>query len=88
MFKVNLIHNESNVLGSLKDDIIKNNNDTSENLNLNAIEAEVIKPKKSKVKSRVDILDYFGIFLLFAMICFFVVYMVLKYIGYDFDYFR
>ena len=88
MFKVNLIHNESNVLESHKDDTIKKNDNTSENLNINDIEAEVIKPKKPKVKSRVDILDYFGIVLLFAMICFFVVYMILKYIGYDFDYFR
>ena len=88
MFKVDLIHNESNVLSNHKDDKINKNDNTSKDLNLNSIEAEVIKPKKSKVKSRIDILDYFGIFFLFAMICFFVVYMVLRYIGYDFDYFR
>ena len=88
MFKVDLLNIErSNQTNSKK---IKAKNDDIENKKsiLENTNKKLNKTKKHKSNLKSNILEYLGILLLVSAVCFFIIYMVLRSIGYDFNYFR
>ena len=87
MFKVDLINNGRSIQENSKKIKIKNDDITNKNSKSEYISKKLIKSKKLKANLKGNILEYFSIILLIIGVSFFIIYMVLRAIGYDFNYF-